>query len=700
MKKILFVIVILLTSCQKQTEKSIPKAIKGVLDLRHFDTSSGHRNDAGGYSVTGNRSLSVTEGSFEPINLDGEWEFYWGEFLPIVAAVGTGLRPVPTIPNEIIGNINYIPVPSQWQQHGYPAHGYATYRLRVLLPKSTPKLSVAMTDAGTAYEMHINGKLVSINGKVGKSKEEMEPFYQYRTFEIESNTLELEIIIHVSNFYHHHAGLWNTIKLGSSDIIEAQSKQKIALDLIVFSALLIMGLYHIGLYFNRKKDVSPLHFGIFCILIAFRTVSLSERILMDAFPSFPFWLVLKIEYLSFYYGVFVFCQFIHSLFPKEASKRMLWIFGIVCIPNSIVVLFTPMNIYTYTLPLVQLTTLVAIVYIFFAISKAIYRKQMGAKIIFIALIIFFGTVINDILMHIGIVFTPELTSYGLLSFIFFQSVLLSIRFSNAFKESENARAYAEEQEKLAEERRLEIENLNKTKDEFLANMSHEIKTPLSIIYAYADILSTGDYTEDVKEYSNEIFTSSQILNDYVSDLVFITEIESNMQLQKAKVDLKKMIVDIVDKYKPLLEEKEIQLEIDMAESILIFCDPILMEKALLVVIKNAIVYNRQGGKVDISTLLVGERSRTIVEGNLFITDTGIGIAPEFHQKVFEKFFRVDSSLTYSVSGVGVGLFIAKKVIELHGGSIEIDSELEKGTEIRILLPLESKTDRMVSEVEL
>ena len=119
------------------------------------------------------------------------------------------------------------------------------------------------------------------------------------------------------------------------------------------------------------------------------------------------------------------------------------------------------------------------------------------------------------------------------------------------------------------------------------------------------------------------------------------------------------------------------------------CDPVLLTKATAAIIKNAIVYNKQGGEVHIiiKARVLKTLDRTMHGIEIKVTDTGIGIAKEFQEKIFDKFFRVDSSLSYEVSGVGIGLFIAKKIIELHGGVIEVKSELGKGSEFTISLPL-------------
>ncbi len=434
---LLLFFILFLFSCNPQESKKIPpKAVKGVLDLRELPLTSGLNH-------------SLMEGG--TIDLDGEWEFYWKESVP-----------------------NYIPVPSQWQNHGYPVDGYATYRLRVLLPEFVPAksvrvgdaymhrlhehgLSIAMTDAGTSYEMYINGKLASVNGKVGMSKEDSVPFRQYRHFPIDgflynfeseegAKTLsrlpripdknEIEILVHVSNFHHIMSGLWLPFKLGSTIEIEKHAKQKLILDLFVIASLLMMGLYHLGLYLNRKKDKTALYFGLFCILFAIRTSSLDESVILDIVPNLSFLIMHKFEYFAFYYGSYVFAQYIHSLFPTEFEKKWIRVLSFILFPLSAIVILFPLKIYAYTLLPAQITVLLSIVYIFKVQIFSAVQRLPGAKLILVSWAIFALTVVNDILNGMSLIVSPLLVQYGFVAFIFMQSIILSRRFAGGFEVAE------------------------------------------------------------------------------------------------------------------------------------------------------------------------------------------------------------------------------------------------------------------------
>ena len=441
---ILFSFFFLISCIHTKKAKPAPKAIKGILDLSEVNFNSPDSDS---------------------IQLDGEWVFIWNEFIDPKS-------------NDWTNKISYIQVPSQWQNQKdsngnfYPPYGYASYALKVILPKEHPNLYFSMSDTGMAYRLYVNGRLSASNGIVGKSAEEMFVRQQYIIFPgIKSTDTELTIIIHNSNFQYYKAGVWQSVILGEAKTIHEREFHSIAIDLIVISALLIMGLYHIGLYFNRRKDNSPFYFGLFCILVVLRTISIKERLIYEIWTDIPFMIVHKIEYFSFYYGSLVFLQFIHSIFPDDTNPRIYKLFKIIFISCSLLVLTTTMSIYTRTLIFVQLVILCGIIYTIKIIYFAIKNKHIGAKSFLAGLLIFFITVIHDILRTRGIVYSPFLASYGLLFFVVSQAIVLSRRFANAFVLSEKL---TEELQILSNQLEMKVEDRTKELDHALKSIQKDL----------------------------------------------------------------------------------------------------------------------------------------------------------------------------------------------------------------------------------
>ncbi len=238
-----------------------------------------------------------------------------------------------------------------------------------------------------------------------------------------------------------------------------------------------------------------------------------------------------------------------------------------------------------------------------------------------------------------------------------------------------------------------IESLKRTdqlKDEFLNNLSHELKTPLAVIYAYAELLRDDDErdTEILKSYGNRIYENIDKLKHYIEDLVLLTDIGAYPSLAIKEINIRDIITRSLEKFSTLISENRIEINTDVRIDQNIQADEKYIQRAVDSIVKNAILFNRRGGRISISTDVQkagDERSGTVT---LTIEDTGIGIPDDRIHQIWEKFYRVDNSLTYEVSGVGVGLFLAKRIIELHGGTVSVQSELNRGSKFTIELPFE------------
>jgi serine phosphatase RsbU (regulator of sigma subunit) len=432
---ILFFLISFSGNCTKTQVKSdnLPQIQNGILDLTHWNFEK--------------------NGILE---LNGDWEFYWND---LVSAKVDQSSPESSIPPK------FMPVPSEWQEFGYPVLGYASYRLKILLPESIPRLSIDMRSIACSYEMYINGRLVSSQGKVGRTESESVDLLRYSSFEIDPNLIKekstMEIIFHIANFHYVRAGLWDVVRIGESEEIERDEKQKFVLDLAVISCLFIMGLYHFGLFLNRKQDRSPFYFSLFCLLVALRTISINERMILDAILSFPFWAAVKIEYFGEYFAGFLFVKYVEALFPEDSYPRYSRFLYIFFIPTSLIVVLFPMNIFGRVLIIVEIGILLTTFYLSFVLFLAVRAKRVGAKLFIFGFVILALVVAHDILKGKRIVFTPYMLGYGLLLFILFQATILSRKFAAAFSSSEQLaselKMLSQELEEKVKFRTIELE---------------------------------------------------------------------------------------------------------------------------------------------------------------------------------------------------------------------------------------------------
>ena len=225
------------------------------------------------------------------------------------------------------------------------------------------------------------------------------------------------------------------------------------------------------------------------------------------------------------------------------------------------------------------------------------------------------------------------------------------------------------------------------KGEFIANMSHEIKTPLNIIIGFSDILSESqlEHSKQV-EYLKNINKSGKHLLALTNDIINISKIESgNIELNYEKIDSGQLIMSVVSSIKLIADTKNINIEVDIIRAD-ISADKKMLTQILYNLLNNALKFTPEMGRIAIKSEVDDDKLIVSVE------DTGIGINSDEYDIIFEKFKQVDSSYTRRQQGAGLGLSIAKKIIEQHNGSIHVESIKGKGARFWFILPNASKID--------
>jgi signal transduction histidine kinase len=220
-----------------------------------------------------------------------------------------------------------------------------------------------------------------------------------------------------------------------------------------------------------------------------------------------------------------------------------------------------------------------------------------------------------------------------------------------------------------------LDNVFTKQKQFIADVSHELKTPLSVISMETEIAlrkqrSTQEYINVIKQ----IKESSQYMKGIVETLFKLIKIENTQLLERKTLDIKEVIQKSTKLLKDQIEKGHLKLNIQ-GDTFLIDADETLIMEVFLNLIDNAVKYNKEYGTIDV--LIYPEKRVEII-------DSGIGIPKESLNKVFDKFYRVDPSRSKEVEGLGLGLSLVKKVLDLHNARIEIESKLNVGTKIIIL----------------
>jgi two-component system phosphate regulon sensor histidine kinase PhoR len=221
-------------------------------------------------------------------------------------------------------------------------------------------------------------------------------------------------------------------------------------------------------------------------------------------------------------------------------------------------------------------------------------------------------------------------------------------------------------------------NAEKHRQEFTANVSHELKTPLQSIIGSAELMENGIVKEeDVPRFIGHIRKEASRLVFLIDDIIRLSELDEGTEMPRENVSLKVLSEEICETLSNAAKMKDVSLEVTGDDGIVNGVRRLLYE-IVYNLCDNAIKYNNPGGKVKVA---VAEQQDAV---KISVSDTGIGIAPEHQDKVFERFYRVDKSHSKQSGGTGLGLSIVKHAVQYHRGKIAIESELNKGTTISVL----------------
>jgi signal transduction histidine kinase len=235
----------------------------------------------------------------------------------------------------------------------------------------------------------------------------------------------------------------------------------------------------------------------------------------------------------------------------------------------------------------------------------------------------------------------------------------------------------------------ELTHLDQLKSDFMATMSHELRTPLTSIIGYSDMLlsgMTGELNEKQSAFLDSILKGGEALLNLINDVLDLTKIEAGrLELNREAVDLRAALLGVLPVVKPRAQDKRIRISTFLPTDLpLVWADPAKLNQILLNLITNGVKYTHENGTVSVEARPAGE----LVE--IWITDTGIGIAREDQDKVFQRFTQIDSSATRSQGGTGLGLAIVRELVGLHGGTIRVQSKLGKGSSFIFTMPITSK----------
>ncbi|MCP4136709.1 MAG: SpoIIE family protein phosphatase [bacterium] len=392
-----------------------PRAVKGILDLSHYNMGT------------------------EPvIDLSGEWEFYWKKLYTSADLKQLTEQSTPIKPDL------YFSMPGIWNKaelggKNLPGFGYAAMRLKIKLNPNDAKrtLWLKLPHMISAYTLLANNTVVASNGTVGISRDTMTPQYLPKIVSFTAHNTDLELLLHISNFYNNRGGLLQPIKMGSKEEIEKEHIKGLFLDIFGISAIIIMGLYYFGLFSLRREEKSSFYFSLLCISTAALTFFFGrEHLVIQLFPEFDWEIYMKIVLILVYLLPTCMIYFFYDIFPEEipqkATTLILGITAFFCLT-----VFPPAHIGLRLFSFFIYAVMPLVLFIYAGVIKAAIRKKEGAILSAVGFTVmmalaFMTFLSNQQVINIDFFLSP----FGLLFFLFLQSYLLTRRFSNAFESVE------------------------------------------------------------------------------------------------------------------------------------------------------------------------------------------------------------------------------------------------------------------------
>jgi len=454
-----------MVSCgQQYSGKTPPKAVNGVIDLSNWN-----------FEKDG------------PVKLEGQWEFYWEQLLE-PKDYEVEFPPLKS---------GYFKVPKKWTGHKLgitelPAHGYATFRLKIVNLNSNQKLSIKVPVQNFSYFVWAKDDLLVAMGKVGRSKDGSEPQQFNKIASINKKSIS-NLTVQISNYFHRSGGFVNSIEIGTNEQIQTNYDNEIAINLFLSGSFIIMGFYHLGLYALRREDTTTLYFGLFCLLFWIRYFA--NKSLFQKFFEMNWSFELSINYFGGYIFLPLFTLFLRGLYPKEISKYFVQLLiatgGILCF----VVIATPPSIFSYSILFWQIILVLSMLYSVYGLTSAIIKKRDGAKIIAFGFLILIAGVTLDLMSYNKIINLSGavMSSYSLFLFLFVQSYVLSKRFSDAFQKISDLSVIMKESEK-----RLHL-------------LTDAAFDGVAVIQKYGKILTVNDSFENLFEYERNKLAGKSLL---------------------------------------------------------------------------------------------------------------------------------------------------------------------------------------------
>ena len=615
-----------------------PVAVKGVLDLRGWEFSD-----------------------YQTLRLDGEWEFFPSQFIE-----GNEQKK----PEEQ----TYLQVPKRLdeafvhEESTSDSFRFGTYRLRILLdPKQQQTLGIRINELRTASAVYANGQLVDWAGQPATSVSEHQARNIPYTVKLTPEQGQVELLIHASNDAG-AGGITKPIRFGTIEAVQFRTMLSISLQLFLLVVFLIHSLYALLLYFLGSRNKGLLYFSLVMICGIFIVVTADDKLLFVWLQLDYEW-ILKMTYLVYVGAVAFIPPLFHYLLPAYLNRRILQGFGGLCSLYALFILCVPAGTILAMSRMLSIVMLLSVIISAYILWKAIRDKE---DIIFLLLACLFVGV-NVVWTIVYAILGLEVVHYPF-NLIFAVLAFAAYWFRRFFRATTETKQLAE---KLQQE--------DKRKDEFLVNTSHELRNPLhGIINITQAIIEDTDNPlhDEHKKRLDILLHVSKRLTLMLDDLLDVTRLKENtIRLHEKKINLQSIFAGVFDMARLMLDGKPIALKAEIDDSFpSVRGDENRLIQILFNLVHNAIKFTDEGTITIRATAADGFAS-------IQVEDTGVGIEEKALQTIFQPYEQAERNAIRASGGFGLGLHISKQLVELHGGTLSVQSTPGEGSVFTFTLPL-------------
>ncbi|MEM9990583.1 MAG: ATP-binding protein [Bacteroidota bacterium] len=627
---------------KKTVQEEIPKARAGKIDLSTIDLSDSRL-----------------------IALDGEWNFYWSKLL---------------LPSETRTKKNspeVLHVPGEWSlvdtlsDTKRTTHGYATYHLKVIAPNSDEKLGIQINYLPTAARIYIDDTLIAQNGQVATTKPQSK--FEVRPIAVELPNVSdtFAITIQLSNYHTHKSGILHGVALGKASDIMSTVRRLHFYTLVFFGGSLFLGLFFIMTFVVNPKKRALFFFGLFLISFSYWKVATGKS-LNYFFPGHDMLMASRLEFAACFLFVYAAISFSIIMYPKESIKSFVSSFQYFELTLAILALVLPLQYVTLIIDYHLYCITLMLCYFGLVVSKAIYNRHEDVVFVFIGIGVGVINLFAYIFRSHSVWGISEVTFFTLniLLTAVLASIVIHRQFSNYSRMSKEAIAGTQ------------------ARSQFLSVISHEMRTPMNGIIGMTELLSNTPLNKEQQSYLESIQTSGTSLITLIDDILDVTRIQKGkLRIEHETFDIHILFQQVHRLFLKNAEQRGLALQLTISPEVpkYVVGDIMRFKQVLDNLINNALKFTKEGSvHIYLSARAIEDNQ---VQMTCQIRDTGIGIPEHQQQEIFDPFLQADSSRSRRHMGLGLGLPICKRLIKLMDGTIEVQSEVGKGSTFSFTLCL-------------